>query len=339
MATIKEIAKKVGVSPSTVSRVISDDARISEETKKKVRKIMEELKYHPNAIARSLVSKSTKTIGIIMPYSADQAFMNPFFSEALRGIAKCTYNQGYCLLITNGVTKKEQINSVYSLVMGRRVDGIILMYSKENDPVLKELQNMDIPFCMIGRPVDNKNITYVDNDNIEAAYKATEYLIEKGHKSIALLNGSMNLTVSADRYEGYKKALEENNLSLNDELIVSVEFLQEDGYKGMKKILNSKIKPSAVIATDDLMAYGAMRAIGEIGYKIPEDISIIGFNNIPLSEFLFPPLTSVDINTYQIGASAAQLLLENVKGEVRANRKIVDTKIIYRKSVCEYKKS
>ncbi|MCY6958646.1 LacI family DNA-binding transcriptional regulator [Clostridium brassicae] len=334
MVTIKQIAEKAGVSPSTVSRVISNDSRISEATKNKIKKIMSEMNYHPNAIARSLVSKTTKTIGIIMPYSADQAFLNPFFIEAIRGISKYTYNEDYCILITNGFTVQEQIKSLHSLVFGRRVDGIILMYSKANDSVLEELENSKIPFCMIGRPVEYNDITYVDNDNILAAYKATQYLIDMGHNKIGFLNGSLDFTVCVDRYKGFRKALEENNIPIIDDIVVSLEFLQEDGYKGMKKILESPHKPTAVLATDDLLAFGAIRAAGEMGVKVPEDISIIGFNNIPLSELIFPSLTSVDIDSYKIGATAAQLVLQKIKGDTEVKSRIIDTKLIMRNSVC-----
>ncbi|GFR35154.1 LacI family DNA-binding transcriptional regulator [Thermobrachium celere] len=147
MVTIKEVAEKAGVSPSTVSRVISDSPRISEETKERVRKVMKELGYHPNAIARSLVSRTTNTIGIVMPRAADEVFLNPFFPEALRGIAKCTHQEGYCMLITTGNTDEEQLESLKTVVNGGRVDGLILMYSKINDPILKAVKKNACTIC------------------------------------------------------------------------------------------------------------------------------------------------------------------------------------------------
>ncbi|MCY6484869.1 LacI family DNA-binding transcriptional regulator [Clostridium aestuarii] len=336
MVTIKEIAKEAGVSPSTVSRVISDDSRISEETKKKVRKIMKEMDYHPNVIARSLVSKATKTIGVIMPYSTEKAFTNPFFPEVLRGIAKAANSYGYFLLLSSGDTEKEQIDSINSLVRGSRVDGVVITYSKENDPIIEELKKMKVPFSMIGRPVKTENINYVDNDNVKAGYNAVKYLIDKGHRKIGLILGVLNLTVSADRYEGYKKALEENNLVMDKEIIISNEFVQEGGYESMKTILKSSQRPTAVMVTDDVMAFGAMRAVSELGYRIPKDISIISFNNTqPLCEFCIPPLTSTEINPYELGFSATKILLEDIKGERKVGKEIIDTKIIYRESVCE----
>lgn len=333
MVTIKEIAKKAGVSPSTVSRVISNDSRISDETKKKVRKIMNDMDYHPNVMARSLVSKYTNTIGIIMPYSTEKAFTNPFFPEVLRGILKAAHDYGYFILLSAGSTEEEQIASLNALVRGSRVDGVIIMYSKPDDPILLELKKMNKPFSMIGRPVDSDNINYVDNDNVEAAYMAVKYLINRGHKRIGLIKGALHLTVSADRYEGYKKAFNEYGLSIDERIVISNAFEQEGGYKSMKKILEVPEVPTAVLVTDDLMAFGAMKAIREYGYKIPDDISVVSFNNVPLAEFAMPPLTSVDINSYDLGFSAAEILLKYIKGERKIGKKIIKTNIIFRKSV------
>ncbi|SHF27174.1 LacI family DNA-binding transcriptional regulator [Caloramator proteoclasticus] len=336
MVTIKEVAEKAGVSPSTVSRVISDSPRISEETKAKVRKVMQELGYHPNAIARSLVCRTTNTIGIVMPRAAEDVFLNPFFPEALRGIAKSTHEEGYCILITTGNTDEEQLESLNAVVNGGRVDGIILMYSKIDDPILKAVKKMEIPFAMIGRPPKGENCDFVDNDNIDAAFNVTEHLIKMGHRRIGLINGSLNLVVSLDRFEGYKRALNKHNIELDESIIVSGEFVQEGGYEGMKKILQSPNPPTAIITTDDLMAFGAIKAAREMGVKIPKDVSIMSFNNIPLSEFATPALTSVEINAYTLGYEAAKIVIDKVKGRCKQKiKKVLKTQIIYRDSIAE----
>ncbi|CDF59070.1 LacI family DNA-binding transcriptional regulator [Thermobrachium celere] len=336
MVTIKEVAEKAGVSPSTVSRVISDSPRISEETKERVRKVMKELGYHPNAIARSLVSRTTNTIGIVMPRAADEVFLNPFFPEALRGIAKCTHQEGYCMLITTGNTDEEQLESLKTVVNGGRVDGLILMYSKINDPILKAVKKMHVPFVMIGRPPKKEDLDFVDNDNVEAAFNATEYLIRMGHRRIGLINGSLNLVVSIDRFEGYKRALKKYNIDIDESIITSSEFVQEGGYEGMKKILKSPKPPTAIITTDDLMAFGAIKAAKDMGVKIPQDISIMSFNNIPLSEFATPPLTSVEINAYTLGYEAAKIVIDKLKGRCSETvSKVLKTHIIHRQSIVE----
>lgn len=333
MATIKEIAKRAGVAPSTVSRVISNDHRISEATRQKVKMIIKDMSYHPNAIARSLVSKSTKTIGIIMPNCGDKAFIHPFFQEALKGIISCVNNEGFCILLTNGATKEEQIHSLYGLVKGRRIDGVILMYSSVGDPILRELENLDIPFTVIGRPVNYENVNYVDNDNMQASYNAVKYLISLGHERIGLINTSMNLVVSVDKYEGYKKALTESNISIDEKLIVCSEFIEEDGYNGMKKLLSIEYYPSAVLIADDLMALGVIKAINELGVRIPYDISLISFNNTYISKLVSPPLTSIDINAYELGFKSAELLFKTLNNCSKINRIIVGTEIKQRSSV------
>lgn len=338
MVTIKDVAERAGVSPSTVSRVISDSPRISEKTKEKVRQAMKELGYHPNAIARSLVNKTTKTIGIVMPRSAEHVFLNPFFPEALRGIAKCAHDEEYCLLLTTGNTEKEQMESLNSIVFGGRVDGLILMYSRVNDAILHKVMELNLPFSMIGRPYNDENINYVDNDNVKAAYEATNFLIKKGHRRIGLINGSLNLVVSLDRFEGYKKALIENKIKLDESLLTSSDFVQQGGYDCMKIILSNPNPPTAVLVTDDLMAFGAIRAARELGFKVPHDISILSFNNIPLAEHATPPLSSVDINAYKLGFEAARLLIDEIMGKNKEKQKIiVETKLMSRKSVANFK--
>ncbi|TDT63380.1 LacI family DNA-binding transcriptional regulator [Fonticella tunisiensis] len=334
MVTIKEVAERAGVSPSTVSRVISDSPRISDETKQKVRRAMEELGYHPNAIARSLVNRATNTIGIVMPRSAEDVFLNPFFPEALRGIAKCTHDEGFCVLLTTGNSDDEQIESLLSVVRGGRVDGVILMYSKLDDPILEMLTEMNIPFSMIGRPTISEDINFVDNDNVNAAYEAANYLISMGHRRIGLINGSLNLVVSIDRYEGYKRALAKNKIELDESIIMSSEFVQEGGYESMKKMLSVENPPSAVLVTDDLIAFGAIRAARDMKVKIPDEMSIISFNNIPLADFATPPLTSVDINAYSLGYKAAKLVIDDIKGKKhKPSCYIVETRIVFRDSV------
>ncbi|SEF79132.1 transcriptional regulator, LacI family [Caloramator fervidus] len=333
MVTIKDVAEKAGVSPSTVSRVIADSPRISEKTKQKVRKAMEELGYHPNAIAQSLVNRTTKTIGIVMPQSAERVFLNPFFPEALRGITKYAHEKEYCILLTTGNTEKEQLESLKSIVYGGRVDGLILMYSRVNDVILNEIIKLDIPFSMIGRPFNGEEINYVDNDNIKAAYEATKFLINMGHKRIGLINGSLNLVVSLDRFEGYKRALLENNIDIDETLLTSSDFVQQGGYDCMKMLLSSKNLPEAVLVTDDLMAFGAIRAIKEAGYRVPDDISILSFNNIPLCEHATPPLSSVDINAYKLGFEAARIVIDEIRGKDKKQAVIVETKLISRESV------
>lgn len=331
--TIKEVAKLAGVSPSTVSRVISDSSRISDDTKKVVREAMETLGYHPNAIARSLVSKATNTIGIVMPESAQGAFLNPFFPQALSGVSAATHEEDYCILLSTGISEEEQLESIKNIVMGGRVDGVIIMYSSVDNVVLDTLEKLRIPVVVIGKPLKSKGTLYVDNDNVEASFNVTEKLIKNGHKKIALISGSFKFVVSLDRLDGYMNALKKYNIPFKKEYIVQLSGLvNESGYERTKQLLELEERPTAIVATDDVMAFDAINAIKEKGLSIPENIEIISFNNIPSAELTTPSLTSVDIDAFTLGYEASKLIIEQIKGEAKRDRVIVPTKIVYRES-------
>ncbi len=331
--TIKEVAKYAGVSPSTVSRVISDSPRISEETKIVVREAMETLGYHPNAIARSLVSKSTYTVGIVMPQSTERAFLNPFFPQALSGVSAAAHEQGYCILLSTGVNEKEQLESIESIVMGGRVDGVIIMYSSVDNEALDALKKLRVPAVVIGKPLKPQGVLYVDNDNVEASFKVTEELIKNGHEKIAFLSGSFKFVVSLDRLDGYMNALKKYNIPFRKEYVLELsDYIKEGAYEVTKELLERKDRPTALVVTDDVMAFGAMDAIKRKGLKIPEDIEVMSFNNVPTAELTSPSLTSVDIDAFNLGYEASKLIIEKIKGEATKDRVIVPTKIIYRES-------
>ncbi|MDP4144543.1 MAG: LacI family DNA-binding transcriptional regulator [Bacillota bacterium] len=328
--TIKDVAKLAGVSPSTVSRVISDSSRISDETKRNVRSVMEELGYYPNAIARSLVSKSTNTIGIVMPQSAERSLLNPFFPVVLSGISAAAHEKDYCIVLSTGNTEKEQMESIKEIVTSGRVDGVIIMYSSMDNVILESMKKFKMPVIIIGKPLQTDGILYVDNDNVAAAYEVTKELIDRGHKDIALVSGHFGYVVSLDRLDGYRAALVDNNIGINRKLIIECEFNKEDGYRGMKEMLDKGVRPTAVVVTDDIMALGVMEAIKEQGMRIPEEIEIISFNNIPFADLCNPGLTSVDVNAYTLGYEASKLIIEKIKSEDDKGRVIVPTRIFYR---------
>jgi DNA-binding LacI/PurR family transcriptional regulator len=331
--TIKDVAKKAGVSPSTVSRVISNHSRISPATTLKVKKIMEELGYHPNMMAKSLVSKTTKTLGLILPRPAEELFLNLFFSEFIRGIVAQATRAGYDLMMSSGASEREEVDAITRLVKGHRVDGIILLSSRKNDPVISFLHKEDFPFILIGRSIEYPDILSIDTDNVQAAFDATSHLIALGHKRIGFVSGPPHLVVSQDRLEGYQKALRENGLSMHSEWIVEGEFLQESGYRAMSHIMSIPESPSAMVVIDDLVSYGVLRGLNELGYNAPKDISLISFNNIAISELTNPPISSVDIGIYQMGYTASQTLIRKVQGEkIHQNRILIPHRIISRES-------
>lgn len=331
--TIKDVAKRAGVSPSTVSRVLSNHPRISRETSRKVKEIMEEMGYHSNVMARSLVSNKTNTLGMILPRPAEELFQNQFFAESIRGITTQASRNGYDLLMTAGHSEQGELEAVTRLVKGRRVDGIILLQSRRNDPIVHFLQSEEFPFVLIGHYADDESILCVDNDNVQAAFDATSHLIAQGHERIGFVSGPPNLTVSQDRLEGFKRAIEANHLRVQPEWIVEGEFLQESGYRAMSFFMNLPERPTALVVVDDLVTFGVLRGLNELGYKVPDDLSLVSFNNIALAELSSPPLSSIDIGIYQLGYMASQLLIRTIQGDQpQPARLIVPHRLIVRES-------
>ncbi|HZG71649.1 MAG TPA: LacI family DNA-binding transcriptional regulator [Chondromyces sp.] len=338
-ATIKDVAKLANVAPSTVSRVIADHPRISEATKKRVRQAMEELGYHPNFQARSLANKSTQTIGLVMPDSTDRVFQNPFFPEVIRGISKFAHEQQYAICITTGETEEEIYEGVVQMVKGKRVDGFILLYSRVNDKVMGYLLEQNFPFTMIGKPHTNTDeINHVDNDNFKAAKEVTEYLIGLGHERIAFVGGATDLVVTMERLAGYKEAITEAGLLLMEEYILSEEFLREGGQKAVSQLVKLHHRPTALVVTDDLMAFGMLNTLQDLGIQVPGDLSIISFNNVLLAEVSNPPLTSVDIQIFQLGYQAGKCLIQKInEPDEPVKRLIVPYRLIERSTCREIK--
>jgi DNA-binding LacI/PurR family transcriptional regulator len=334
--TIKDVARLANVAPSTVSRVIANSPRISEKTKEKVREAMEELGYHPNFIARSLASQSTQAIGLVMPSSTDKVFQNPFFPTVLRGISEGANEKQYALHMTTGKTEDEIFDGVVQMVQGGRVDGVVLLYSKVEDKVLTYLQKREFPFVVIGKPFKHvEEITHVDNDNFRATKEVTEYLINLGHEAIAFIGGDLNLVVTVERLLGYEKALRDFNLPLKQEYIIHEEFLREGGQGAVKELLSLEQPPTALVVADDLMALGVLNTLDEMGVSVPDDISIVSFNNVMLSEMSRPPLTSVDIGIFDLGFEAAKSLIQKVENPKEPVKRIIIQHQLIKRLSCE----
>lgn len=325
--TIKDVAKIAGVSPSTVSRVISDSPKISQKTKEKVYRAMKEINYYPNSIAQSLAKKNTKTLGIILPSSAEDLFNNYFFIQVLRAISLHAQERNYFIMYIYSDTEEKEINHLKNLVNSNRVDGNILLTVREDDKSIKFLESVNHPFVIIGRPDNLEDNLWVDNDNVYTMYKIIDNIIKEGYKKIAFLGGSSKLNVTRDRFEGYKKALENKNLPIDEDLVLEAEFTEEKGYQAINSLLKKKI-PEYIVTTDDLLAFGALKALKENGLG---HIKIMGFNNTPLAKYQDPPLASVDINADKLGFYATKLLIDKLEGlSILKNHHIVETNIVYR---------
>ena len=250
--TIKDVAKAAGVSPSTVTRVIQNKSTISDETKKRVRKAMKELNYHPNLNARSLVSSYTQVIGLVLPDDSDAFYQNPFFPSVLRGIAQVASENHYAIQIATGKDEKERLNAISQMVYGKRVDGLIFLYAQEDDPLVNLVVEEQFPFLILGKSL-SPFIPLVDNDNVQAGFDATEYFIKKGCKRIAFIGGTKKLFVTKDRLTGYELALKQHQLPLDTNLTYfATEFLEDNGYRFSRLLFKHNPNIDAIITIDKI---------------------------------------------------------------------------------------
>ncbi|MBD3949339.1 LacI family DNA-binding transcriptional regulator [Tuanshanicoccus lijuaniae] len=255
MVTIKDVAKKAGVAPSTVTRVIQNSDSISEQTKAVVRNVMQEMNYFPNLNARSLASKKSSTLGLILPNATDAFYQNPFFPTVLRGINAEATKLGYSLLLTTGQSIEERKEHVQNIIYGRQVAGVIFLYAEDNDPVIRFVLEQKFPHVIIGK-VSQPNACTVDNDNQELACVATTRLIEKGYQKIGFLGGHEQQNFIKDRYNGYKQALIEHDIAIKDEYTINgFDFLPEDGER-LAEQLSKQQEVQAWVIADELVAAG-----------------------------------------------------------------------------------
>ena len=318
--TIKDVAKAAGVSPSTVTRVIQNKSTISDETKKRVRKAMKELNYHPNLNARSLVSSYTQVIGLVLPDDSDVFYQNPFFPSVLRGIAQVASENHYAIQIATGKDEKERLNAISQMVYGKRVDGLIFLYAQENDPLVKLVTEEQFPFLILGKSL-SPFIPLVDNDNIQAGFDAAEYFIKKGCSRIAFIGGAKKLYVTQDRLTGYQQALQEHNLPLDGHrTFFADEFLEEKGYNFSKQLFDYDPKTDAIITIDSLLAEGVCNYLNEHQLNVP----ILSFDSVNPKLNL---AAYVNINSLALGRTSFETILQIIN-DVKENRQICYRQVI-----------
>lgn len=310
MPTIKDIAREVNVSVSTISRVLNNKPDVSEETKIKVEKAIKEMGYNPNRIARGLVLKKTNSIGLVIP-----DINNPFFPEIIKGVERTAKKLGYSLILCNTDNDKKEERESISLLRSKQVDGIILSLSLENKAVLKELEKEKFPIVQIDRQIKDSIYPAVTIDNKRSAYIATEYLIKQGHRKIGHVTGDLSTETALNRLKGYKLALKDHNITIKEEWILEGDYSIESGKEMMEKIIKLKDRPTALFFANDLMAFGAYETIFKYNYSIPEDFSIIGHDNIEITSFVRPGLTTMDQPKYRLGEIAAKNLISIIENK------------------------
>ena len=328
-----DIAKKLKISVSTVSRALNEHPDIKEETRNLIKKLAKKLNYSPNQIARSLKSKKTNVIGVIVP-----EIKHDFFSSAISGIEEVAYHSGYTILVcqSNESYKREIINT--NALMHQRVAGLIVSISQttENGNHFKELINRGMPIVFFDRACKDVSANKVVIDDAKSAFNAVTHLIQRGLKKIAHLAGPQELKICEQRLKGYKNALKEANIPISKELIRYSSGLHEiDGYNSLDSLLKENIIPDAIFAVNDPVAIGAFQRMKEDGLKIPKDIAIVGFSNNRITSLIEPSMTTVGQPSFKMGEKAAGLLIEMLKNPKRNNQKktiMLETELIIRKS-------
>ena len=333
--TSKDIASLAGVSRTTVSFVLNgvSGMRIPEETRQRVLEAARQLDYHPDAVARSMASGRRKVLGFVVRQMADQAYADLFLPQVLNGLTRAAGAQGY-RTIFEPISPENKLDTYSQLIRTRHVDGIVLSGPRSDDEELLRIHHEGAHIVLMGQLHDS-DIPFVDVDNVGGARLATQHLISLGHRRIALItNASQAYTASADRLTGYREALEEAGLAYDESLVRYGNMTPHGGDDAMTDLLTTGERPTAVFIASDTVALGALQAIRRLGLSVPDDLALVGFDDIPLAEFIDPPLTTVRLPAYGLGWGAAEMLLRLIAGdETTPNVNVIlETELIVRES-------
>lgn len=331
-ATIKDIAKQVGVNPSTVSRVINGTASISDETKQKIREAMEQLDYHPNSNARSLVNGSTFTIGLVIDASNSEAFSNDFFIRSVSAIEAVVQEKGFNLLICSNRNKLNK-NTIENMILEKKVDGLILPVSVINNKLVMLLKKYKFPFVIMGNPgIYADETSWVDMDNACGSREAVLHLYNSGYTKPALLVEDRTKIFEMNRLNGYKESVRIAEERM-DEYIFESDLLRETLSKDIENFLNKNKDIDCLICTNNDVAYNALKVIKRMGKGVPKDYGVMTFDNYPLSMYMDPPLSVIDVDTYKLGEEAAKMLFYIIRESSDLPRHtLVPTSLIIRQS-------
>lgn len=329
--TIKDVAALAGVSPSTVSRVCTGSSSISKETRDRVRQVMAQLGYEPNSPSVPQ-PRNTRTFAVVNPPSSREAYGNPFFMEAIRGISEFCNPRKIAISVVTGSDIEEILLAVKNLVP--LVDGFIMLYSRKDDPVVEYLCDMGILYVVVGTPFQLRNETIcVDNDNLQSSREATDYLYSLGHRKIGFLGSDSSYHFAQERKAGYQLSMLQHDLPIRPEHMLEIIDILEEGTERFRSFVHQSDPPTAVLASEDILALALARVCIEEGFSIPEDISIISHNNSIFTRLSSPGLTCVDNNSFQLGYEAASQVLNHLENSnLMATRTLVPHRFVERGS-------
>lgn len=336
MGTIYDLAKKTGFSITTVSKALNNYKDVSEKTRAKILKAAAEMDYLPNAHAQSLSTKKSWAIGVMFSEANEVGMKHPFFNGIIESFRHATEEHGYDLIFASRNLRNRDM-SYLEHFKHRAVDGIVVICSDRMDEQVQELMQSDIPIVVVD--MDSANCSVVYSDNTEGARLAVNYLHELGHRHIAHIAGDSSIDAGAARVKGYELAMKELDLPIQPGYLVNAGFFSvEEGKQAMEKLLQLESPPTAVFVAGDQMAIGAIEAVHEHGLRVPEDISIIGYDDIEMIKYITPKLTTIRQDTDEIGEAAAELLIEQMTAkERRTERRVIPVRLIERASCAPVK--
>jgi len=332
--TQRQIAEEAGVSRTTVSFVLNEvpGVRISLETRQRVLEVAQRLNYYPDAMARRLASGKSRIIAVVWHQGPDQSYQDAFLPGALRGITRAAYHYGYHILF-RPIEPDEPCDGYMDLARGRHADGIIVSGPRSDDACLAQLHREHFPLVLHGQ-LDDPDIPSADVDNARSAAMAVEHLLSLGHRRIGTItNAPLAYMVSRQRLEGYRQTLEQADILYDESLVQLGDFDEESGRAAMERLLDQAERPTAIFAASDAVAMGALWAIHDRGLRVPEDIAVIGFDDIPAARFVTPPLTTIRVPSLGLGWSAAELLIRLIEQDIpQETHVLLETELMVRES-------
>ena len=311
--------------------MINGQPYVRQDVRERVLKVIQDTGFHPNVATRALASQRSMMIGLVLPRSVSSFFADPYFPRLTQGIARACNLRDYTLGLFL-VSTPEDEDKIFPRVSRKGfLDGTLVQSGILGDQLIERLVNLPTPFVVLGRPFQTSDVSYIDVDNVKAAFDAVTHLFQLGYRSIGTITGTMKSTVSLDRKEGYLRAVVENGLPVNKSLIAEGDFSEMGGYLAMQQLLAAK--PDAIFASSDIMALGAMRAVREAGLCVPEDIAFVGFDDLPLASLSDPPLTTVHQPISEFGERAVEVLIDLIEnGTMPPRRIIMETELVIRDS-------
>ncbi|HAT30724.1 MAG TPA: LacI family transcriptional regulator [Janthinobacterium sp.] len=325
---MKQVAEQSGVSTTTVSHVINNTRVVSADVRERVLAVIQDLRYVPSAVARSLKNDRTQTIGMMVPNNS-----NPYFAEVIRGIEDACFKLGYNIILCNSYDDASKQVAYIRVLMEKRIDGLILVSSGSDRELTRFLAGDQIPKVLVDREIAGVAADFIESDHELGGYLATRYLLELGHRAIACVSGPKDLLPSRDRVSGYLRALREGGVKFRMNLLVHSDFTSAGGYAAFQQLLALRERPSAVFASNDLMAIGGICAASEAGVRIPAQLSVVGYDDIALAAYSNPPLTTIAQPKQEMGALTARVLVERIRRlDAPLRRELLRPALVVRKS-------